>query len=67
MAINKEVYQINDIKNPDLTNELNHILQRLSDRFDKLEGLRGDSKIKDKLDVVVDDEENIVHGFNAND
>lgn len=67
MAVSKEIYQISATELPQLVNDLNFILQRLSDRFDKLEGLRGDAKINKTLDVVVDDAENIVHGFNTND
>jgi len=67
MAVSKEVYSISATDITQLRDDLNFILQRIADRLDKAEGLRGNAVIKDQLDITVDDGENIVHGFNVDD
>ena len=42
MTASKEFYQIAGTGNQALENRLNHILARISDRLDKLEGFRGE-------------------------
>ena len=56
MAKTKESYQI-----PSGSAELNFILARIADRLDKIEGIRGDPQIEEKLEItetaVVDDDD----------
>ena len=48
--------------------DINDILQRISDRFDRLEGLRGEVTIRDKIKTatgvkVTDVNGTVIHGF----
>lgn len=47
MAKTKESYQV-----PSLSPEVNFVLARIADRLDKIEGLRGDPQIEEKLEIV---------------
>lgn len=57
------------IENPssleDLKNQMNMILRRLSDRLDKIEGIRGSSTVQESLSIEVDSL--TLHGFNTED
>lgn len=51
---------------------LNDVLKRISDRFDKAEGLRGEVTTQDKIKTaagvkVVDANGTVIHGFGATD
>jgi hypothetical protein len=52
---------------PDLARELNFIFQRIADRLDKIEGIRGDASIESPLSVtggkvyVYDADSNLIH------
>lgn len=61
----REFYQLTAQNFPDLVNQLNFLLARLQDRFDKIEGVRGVSTIEDGLQIETDGE--VVHGFNTED
>lgn len=66
MAISKESYFITSTNIEELVTSMNFILSRISDRLDKIEGLRGNSTVSNSLDILGSDE-NIVHGFNTDD
>src|SRR2546421_9022384 len=51
MAIAKDNYQVNGATVPDLTRNLNFLLQRIADRMDQIEGIRGTASIKSDLDM----------------
>jgi hypothetical protein len=52
---------------PDLARELNFVFQRIADRLDKIEGIRGDSAIDGSVSVsggplyVYDADGNLIH------
>jgi len=51
MARTKDNYQITGRTVEELVRNLNFLLQRLADRMDKLEGIRGTSSIESDLDM----------------
>ena len=50
MAI-RDNYQLSADNFEDLKSELNFLLQRIADRIDKMEGIRGDAEIQSDLDL----------------
>lgn len=65
MTASKEFYQLRSRSLDSLVSELNFILARISDRLDKIEGVRGGATIQDSLTITGDD--NVIHGFNTED
>ena len=60
-----ELYQLPPTASiEELTMAMNVILQRLGERIDQIEGIRGTSTIRDKLDIE-DEDGNTLHGFNT--
>ena len=57
------VYQITGESLEEMRNELEVILNSISNRLDAIEGLRGHGEIKNRLDII-DDDGNRIHGFN---
>ena len=51
MAIAKDNYQVNGTTVPDLTRNLNFLLQRMADRMDQIEGIRGTASVKSDLNM----------------
>lgn len=62
MAASREHYQLSATDVIALRTELNFILARIADRFDRIEGIRGTSTIENTLQIG---SENVVHGFNT--
>ena len=56
------IYQITGQSIEEMRNELEVILNSISNRLDAAEGLRGHAEITNRLDVV-DDDGNRLHGF----
>jgi hypothetical protein len=60
----RELYQVTATDVPGLVRELNFIFQRLADRLDKLEGIRGGSDLTVNGDVTVnDDSDEVIHSL----
>lgn len=51
MAKSRDNYQVSGQTLDELTRNLNFLLQRLADRIDKIEGIRGTSSIESNLDM----------------
>ena len=47
----REFYQVTGGTIIEITNSLNLVLQRIGDRLDKLEGIRGDASVESDLDM----------------
>lgn len=59
-----EVYQLNSLMvDPLVRQEINRILLRISDRLDKLEGIRGTPTVQDGF--AIENTGDIFHGFNT--
>lgn len=59
-----EFYQIQSARDlDDLRQQMNQFLLKLSNRIDRLEGIRGTSTIENGLTIETSDQ--IVHGFNT--
>ena len=59
MSKTRENYQLSASNVYELVAQLNFILQRISDRLDKIEGLRGESEVEQVLKVNDADGNNI--------
>lgn len=60
----RELYQITAETPDGIRRELNFILQRLADRMDKLEGIRGGTDLTVSGDVTVnDDSDEVIHSL----
>ena len=59
MSKTRENYQLSANNIYELVAQLNFILQRISDRLDKIEGLRGESEVEQVLKVNDADGNNI--------
>ena len=59
MSKTRENYQLSANSVYELVAQLNFILQRISDRLDKIEGLRGESEVEQVLKVNDADGNNI--------
>ncbi len=60
-------YQLDNPQNfQEVSNQINYILNQISDRLDQIEGIRGTSTVQSRLDIETSDGY-IVHGFNTDD
>ena len=59
MSKTRENYQLSANSVYELVAQINFILQRISDRLDKIEGLRGESEVEQVLKVNDADGNNI--------
>lgn len=61
-----EVYQLQYTTSlEELREQLNRILFKISDRVDRIEGIRGTASIEDTLQITTGDD--VLHGFNTDD
>ena len=51
MAIAKDNYQVNGTTVTEVTRNLNFLLQRMADRMDQIEGIRGTASVKSDLNM----------------
>lgn len=51
MAKSRDSYRVTGQTAPELSRELNFLLQRVADRMDKMEGIRGDATIESDLNM----------------
>jgi hypothetical protein len=65
VAKTRDNYQVTGNTVPELVNSLNFLLQRIADRLDKLEGIRGSTDgISTAGDLtVLDEDENTIHSL----
>ena len=65
----RESYQVNGNALADVVARLNFILARISDRLDKIEGIRGDAEIEGELRsgpiTVTDSDDETIHSLGA--
>ena len=73
MTKTRDSYLLSARTVPELVRELNFTFQRIADRLDKIEGIRGSASIENDLSItqgplsVYDADNNLIHSFSEAD